>query len=132
MRELIRGGMGPKAGRAGVSPWSDLPLGGRAEVPPWSDLPLNRVLYIPFSIFANSRNTFIASFVRVGSTLAEGTLKYCIHVFEFLRGVAKKRLMMVFFKNHEAIAQKRGYVRSPVRNSSSQVPMTCTARVACA
>ena len=75
VRELIRRGVGPQAGQAGVSPWSDLPLAGRAEVPPWSDLPLNRILYIPFSIFAYSSNIFIANFVRMGSTLAEGTLK---------------------------------------------------------
>jgi hypothetical protein len=34
--------------------------------------------------------------------------------------------------NHETIAQQRGYARSRVRSSSSQVPKTCTARVACA
>ena len=28
----MRGGMGPLAGRAGASPWSDLPVSGRAEV----------------------------------------------------------------------------------------------------
>ena len=75
MRELIRGGEDPQAGRTGVSPWSDLPLDERTVVPPWSDLPLNRILYIPFSIFANSSNIFIGNFVRMGSTLAEGTLK---------------------------------------------------------
>jgi DNA (cytosine-5)-methyltransferase 1 len=32
--------------------------------------------------------------------------------------------------HHDAIAQKRGYVRSRLPISSSQVPMTCTARVA--
>ena len=54
MRELIRGDVVPKAGWGGVSPWSDVPLAGRAEVPPLSDLPLNRILYMPFSIFAYS------------------------------------------------------------------------------
>ena len=53
--------MGPKAGRVGL--------------PPWSDLPLNRVLYIPFSIFAYSSNIFIASLDLMGSMLALGTLK---------------------------------------------------------
>ena len=66
MRELIRGGEGPQAGRAGVSPWSDLPLDERAMVPPWSDPPLNRILHIPFSIFACSSNIIIANFVRMG------------------------------------------------------------------
>ena len=61
-RELIRGGLVPQAGQSGVSPWSDLPLSGRTEVTPWSDLPLNRILYIPFSIFAYSSNIFITSF----------------------------------------------------------------------
>ena len=75
MRELIRGGVDLQIGQAGVSPRSDLPLAGRTVVPPWSDLPLNRILYIPFSIFAYSSNIFIANFVRMGSTLAEGTLK---------------------------------------------------------
>ena len=90
MRELIRGGVVHQAGQAGVSPWSDLPLAGRsevppttsdlplagrAEVPPWSGLPLNRILYIPFSIFAYSSNIFITSFARMGSTLPEGTSK---------------------------------------------------------
>ena len=72
----MSGGMGSLAGRAGASPWSDLPVSGRAEVPPRSDLPLNRILYIPFSIFAYSSNIVIASLVRIDSTLAEGTLKY--------------------------------------------------------
>ena len=72
----MRGGMGPLAGRVGVSPCSDLPVSGRSEVAPRSDLPLNRVLYIPFSIFAYSSNIVIASLVRINSTLAEGTLKY--------------------------------------------------------
>ena len=72
----MRGGVGPLAGRAGTSPWSDLPVSGRAKVPPRSALPLNRVLYIPFSIFAYSLNIVIASLVRIDSTLAEGTLKY--------------------------------------------------------
>jgi hypothetical protein len=67
--------MGSRAGRAGVSPWSDLPVSERAEVPPRSALPLNRILYIPFSIFAYSSNMVIASFVRMGSKLAEGTSK---------------------------------------------------------
>jgi len=52
----MRGGMGSLAGRGGVSPWSDLPVSGRAEVPPGPDLPLNRILHIPFSIFAYSSN----------------------------------------------------------------------------
>ena len=72
----MRGGVGPLAGRAGTSPWSDLPVSGRAKVPPRSALPLNRVLYIPFSIFAYSSNIVIASLVRINSMLAEGTLKY--------------------------------------------------------
>ena len=76
MRELIRGDVVPQAGQAGVSPWSDLPLAGRVEVFPWSDLPLNRILYIPFSIFAYSSTIVIASLVRIESMLAEGTLKY--------------------------------------------------------
>ena len=67
--------MGSRAGRAGVSPWSDLPVSGRATVPPRSALPLNRVLYIPFSIFAYSSNIVIASLVRINSILSEGTLK---------------------------------------------------------
>ena len=74
----MRGGMGSLAGRAGATPWSDLPVSGRAEVSPRSDLPLNRILYIPFSIFAYSSNIVIASLVRMDSTLAEGTLKYSI------------------------------------------------------
>ena len=61
LKELIRGGVVPKAGRVGV--------------PPWSDLPLNRILYISFSIFANSSNVFIASSDLMGSMLALGTLK---------------------------------------------------------
>ena len=69
----MRGGVGPLAGRAGVSPWSDLPVSGRAKVPPRSALPLNRVLYIPFSIFAYSSNIVIVSLVRINSILAEGT-----------------------------------------------------------
>ena len=48
MRELIRGGVGPQAGWGGVSSRSDLPL--------------NRVLYIPFGIFAYSSNIFTSSF----------------------------------------------------------------------
>jgi hypothetical protein len=60
----MRGGMGPLSGRAGDSPWSDLPVSGRAEVPPRSALPLNRVLYIPFSIFVYSSNIVITSLVR--------------------------------------------------------------------
>ena len=67
--------MGSRAGRAGVSLWSGLPVSGRAEVPPRSDFPLNRILYIPFSIFAYSSNMVIASFVRMGSMIAEGTSK---------------------------------------------------------
>ena len=55
----MRGDMGSLAGRAGDSPWSDLPVSGRAEVPLRSALPLNRVLYIPFSIFAYSSNIVI-------------------------------------------------------------------------
>ena len=54
---LVRGGVGPRAGLAGV--------------PPWSDLPLNR---IPFSIFAYSSNIFIARLDVMGSMLALGTL----------------------------------------------------------
>jgi hypothetical protein len=72
----MRGGMGSLPGRAGASPWSDLPVSGRAEVPPGSDLPLNRILYIPFSIFAYSSNIVIASLVRIESMFVEGTLKY--------------------------------------------------------
>ena len=69
MRELIRGGEGPHAGRSGVSPWSEIPLDGRAVVSPGSDLPLNRILYIPFSIFAYPSNIFMVNFVRMGSML---------------------------------------------------------------
>ena len=78
VRELMSGDVVPKGGRSGVSPWSDLPLTGQTEVPPWSDLELNYILYhmIPFSIFAYSSNIFITRFVRMGSTLVEGTLKY--------------------------------------------------------
>ena len=76
MRELIRGGVVPKDSRTTVSPWSDLPLVGRPEVFPWSDLPLNRVLCIPFSIFAYSSNIFMTILDRMGSTLVEDTLKY--------------------------------------------------------
>ena len=66
--------MGARAGRAGASPWSDLPETGRAEELPRSpDLPLNRVLYIPFRIFAYSSKIVIASLVLFGSILAEGT-----------------------------------------------------------
>jgi hypothetical protein len=68
--------MGSLAGRAGASPWSDLPVSGRAEVPPGSDLPLNRILYIPFSIFACSSKIVIANLVRIESMLVEETLKY--------------------------------------------------------
>ena len=73
MREWIRGGVVPKVGRTGVSPWSDLPvpLAGRTEVTPWSDLPLNRILYIPFGIFTYSSNMFISSLDRMGSILTE-------------------------------------------------------------
>ena len=56
----MRGDMGSLAGRVGASPWSDLPESGRAEEPPRSDLPLNRILYIPFRIFAYSSNTEVA------------------------------------------------------------------------
>ncbi len=73
MRELIRGGVGPLAGWAGASPWSDLPVSGRAKVPPRSALPSNRVLYILFSIFAYSSNIVKASLVRINSILAEGS-----------------------------------------------------------
>ena len=72
----MTGGMGSRVGRAGVSSWSDLPVSGRAEVTPRSDLPLNRILYIPFSIFAYSSNIVMANLVRIESMLAEGTLKY--------------------------------------------------------
>ena len=40
-------------------------------------------------------------------------------------GKVRKRTL-----HHEAIAQKRGYVRSRVRSSSNQVSMTCTTRAA--
>ena len=69
----MRRGMGARAGRAGASPWSDLPETGRADEPPRSDLPLNRVLYIPFRIFAYSSKIVIAILVLIGSILAEGT-----------------------------------------------------------
>ncbi len=69
----MRGGVGPLAGRVGDSPGSDLPVSGRAKVPPRSTLPLNRVLCIPFSIFAYSSNIVKASLVRINSMLAEGT-----------------------------------------------------------
>ncbi len=72
----MRGGMGSLDGRAADSPWSDLPVSGREEVPPGSDLPLNRILYIPFSIFAYSSNIVIDNLVRIESMFAEGTLKY--------------------------------------------------------
>jgi hypothetical protein len=67
------------SGRAGASSWSDLPVSGRAEVPPRSDLSLNRILYIPFSIFAYSSNIVIASLVRIESMLVEGTLNLCAY-----------------------------------------------------
>jgi hypothetical protein len=76
VRELMRGGMGSRAGWAGTSLWLDLPVSGRVEVPPGSDLPLNRILYIPFSIFVYSSNNVIANLVRSESMLVEGTLKY--------------------------------------------------------
>ncbi len=69
----MRGGMESLVGRAGASPWSDLPVSGRTEVPPGSDLPLNRILYIHFSIFAYSSNIVMANLVRIESMLAEGT-----------------------------------------------------------
>ena len=53
-------------------------VGSRTElvgVPPWSDLPLNRILYIPFNIFAYSSNIFIANLDLMDSMLAWGTLK---------------------------------------------------------
>ena len=74
VRELKRGGVGPHAGQAGASPWWDLPGAWRAEVPPWSDLPLDRILYIPFSIFAYSSNIFIANLDLMSSMRALGTL----------------------------------------------------------
>ena len=48
------------------------PKTGRVGVVPWSDLPLNRILCIPFSIFAYSSNIFITSLdlSRMGSILA--------------------------------------------------------------
>jgi hypothetical protein len=70
----MRGGKGSLGGRAGASPWSDLPVSGQAEVPPGSDLPLNRILYIPFSIFVLSSNIVISNIVRIESMLVEGTL----------------------------------------------------------
>ncbi len=83
MRELMRGGIGSLSGRAGTSPWSDLPVSGRAEVPPGSGLPLNRILYIPFRIFAYSSNIVIANLVRIESMLAEHRLTSDIgHEFE--------------------------------------------------
>jgi hypothetical protein len=75
MRELMRGGIGSLSDRAGVSPWSELPVSGRAEVPPESGLPLNRILYIPFRIFAYSSNIVIVNLVRIESMFAEGTLE---------------------------------------------------------
>ena len=48
---------------------------GRVGVSPWSDLPLNRILYIPLSIFAYSSNIFIASLDLMVSMLVLGTLK---------------------------------------------------------
>ena len=56
-----RGDVGPRAGRVGV--------------PPWTDLPSNRILYIPFSIFAYSSNIFIANLDLTDSMLAVGILK---------------------------------------------------------
>ncbi len=50
-------------------------MSGRAEMLPRLDLPLNRIIYITFSIFAYSSNIVITSFVRMGSMIAEGTLK---------------------------------------------------------
>ena len=61
MTELIRGDVGPRAGRVGVSSWSDIPS--------------NRILYIPFSIFLYSSNIFIANLDLMESMLALGTLK---------------------------------------------------------
>jgi hypothetical protein len=72
----MRRDMGSRAGWGGSSSWSDLPVSGRDEVPPRSDLPLNRILYIPFSIFAYLSNIVIVSLVRIESILEEGTLKY--------------------------------------------------------
>ena len=69
------------AGRAGDSPWSDLPVSGRAEVPPGSDLPLNRILYIPFSIFAYSSNIVIANLVPHTHTHTQTHhVHFCVYV----------------------------------------------------
>jgi hypothetical protein len=46
----MRGGIGSLSGRAGASPWSDLPVSGRTGVPLGTVLPLNRILYIPLVI----------------------------------------------------------------------------------
>ena len=73
----MRGGMGPLTGRAGVSPWSDLPVSGGAEVPPRSALPLNRVLYMPFSIFVYSSNIVITSLVRINSVASSTSSVWC-------------------------------------------------------
>jgi hypothetical protein len=52
-------------------------------VPPGSGLPLNRILYIPFRIFAYSSNIVIANLVRIESMLAEHRLTSDIgHEFE--------------------------------------------------
>ncbi len=96
--------MGPLAGRAGVSPRSDLPVSGRGEVSPRSVLPLNRVLYIPFSIFAYSSNIVIASLVRVNSMLTEGTLKY-----------SRFSLSSVSFRDHAPTMKLRWCTTQPDR-----------------
>ncbi len=75
----MRGGVGPLTDRAGDSPWSDLPVSGRAKVPPRSVLPLNRVLYIPFSIFAYSSNIVISSLVRINCILHPRTQVHRTH-----------------------------------------------------
>ena len=58
--------------------------------------------------------------------------RFCLSPQTFELSEHKRREGRQRTLHHEAIAQKRGYVRSRVRSSSSQVPMTCTARVACA
>ena len=67
VKELRRGGVGPRSGQVGL--------------PPWSDLPLNRVLSIHFSIFAYSSNIFITNLDLMGSILALGTLRNTRFVF---------------------------------------------------
>jgi hypothetical protein len=66
----------PRPAFLAQTPGPDLPVSGRTEVPPGSGLPLNRILYIPFRIFAYSSNIVIANLVRIESILVEGTLEY--------------------------------------------------------